>query len=143
MSLPTEILLVEDDPNDVDLTLRVFRDHQLANRIRVFRDAAEVVEYLLPEDRNQPVDVPRFILLDLKLPKISGLDVLRRIRSDERTRTIPVVMLTSSRQIPDIREAYALGVNSYLCKPVEFDAFADVVRQLGMYWMLLNEPPTS
>ncbi|GIK16170.1 MAG: response regulator [Planctomycetota bacterium] len=143
MSLPTEILLVEDDPNDVDLTLRVFRNHQLANRIRVFRDGAEVVEYLLPEDRNQPVDVPRFILLDLKLPKISGLDVLRRIRSDERTRTIPVVMLTSSRQIPDIREAYALGVNSYLCKPVEFDAFAEVVRQLGMYWMLLNEPPTS
>jgi two-component system response regulator len=142
MNLPTEILLVEDDPRDVDLTLRVFRNHQLANRVRVFRDGAEILEYLHPEDAGRVADAPRFILLDLKLPKICGLEVLRRIRGDMRTRTIPVVMLTSSREIPDIRDAYTLGVNSYLCKPVEFEAFAEVVRQLGMDWMLLNESPT-
>jgi two-component system, response regulator len=131
-----EILLVEDNPSDVELTLHAFRKHHLANQIHVVRDGAEALEFL---SRNcQP---PKLILLDLKLPKVDGLEVLRRVRADPRTRDIPVTILTASREERDIVESYRLGVNSYIVKPVDFERFTDAVRVLGMYWLLLNEPP--
>ena len=131
-----EILLVEDNPSDVELTLHAFRKHHLANQIHVARDGAEALEFL---SRNcQP---PKLILLDLKLPKVDGLEVLRRVRADPRTRDLPVTILTASREERDIVESYRLGVNSYIVKPVDFEQFTDAVRVLGMYWLLLNEPP--
>jgi len=139
-----EILLVEDNPNDVELTLRALKNHNLANNVRVVKDGAEALDYIFAtgdfEDRNMN-DTPRVILLDLKLPKVDGLEVLRRIKSDERTKTIPVVVLTSSREDRDIVESYKLGVNSYIVKPVDFDKFLDCVGELGLYWLLLNELP--
>lgn len=131
-----EILLVEDNPHDVELTLRALKRNNLANRVHVARDGAEALEFL--RDR---VPMPKVVLLDLKLPKVSGLEVLRALKSDERTRTIPVVMLTSSREEPDIQESYRLGVNSYIVKPVDFEAFMRAVTDAGLYWLLLNEPP--
>ena len=139
MSQAMDILLVEDDPHDVDLTLRAMREHNLTNRIVVARDGAEALDILFGADEEQPRCRPRFVLLDLKLPKVDGLEVLRRIKSDDRTRSMPVVVLTSSRESPDLEAAYDLGVNSYLCKPVEFDDFVRVVGQVGLYWLLLNE----
>lgn len=139
MSQAMDILLVEDDPHDVDLTLRAMREHNLTNRIVVARDGAEALDILFDADEEQPRCRPRFVLLDLKLPKVDGLEVLRRIKSDDRTRSMPVVVLTSSRESPDLEAAYDLGVNSYLCKPVEFDDFVRVVGQVGLYWLLLNE----
>ena len=141
-----EILLVEDNPNDVRLTLRAFKQQNLASRIHVVRDGAEALEYIFCSgeyaDRNI-ADVPKLILLDLKLPKVDGLEVLRDIKADARTRTIPVVMMTSSSQERDLIESYQLGVNSYIVKPVDFDQFNEVARMLGMYWLLLNRiPPT-
>ena len=141
-----EILLVEDNPNDVELTLHALKASNLANRIHVVRDGAEALEYVFGAGEYQgriTQDAPRVILLDLKLPKIDGLEVLRRIRADERTRLIPVVMLTSSREQRDIVESYNLGVNSYIVKPVDFQRFAESVRQLGLYWVLLNQPPVG
>ncbi|MEW6367595.1 MAG: response regulator [Acidobacteriota bacterium] len=141
-----EILLVEDDPNDVELTLHAFRSHHLANRIQVTRDGAEAIEYLFGTgafDGRSVSDVPKVILLDLKLPKVDGLEVLRRIKADPRTRAIPVVVLSSSREEQDVARAYELGVNSYIVKPVDFDKFTEAVRQLGLYWLLLNQPPLS
>ena len=131
-----EILLVEDNPSDVELTLHAFRKHHLANQIHVVRDGAEALEFL--SGNCQP---PKLILLDLKLPKVDGLEVLRRVRADPRTRDIPVTILTASREERDIVESYRLGVNSYIVKPVDFEQFTDAVRVLGMYWLLLNEPP--
>jgi two-component system response regulator len=139
-----EILLVEDDPNDVELTLRAFNKNKLTNRIHVVRDGAEALEYLFGSGASAGGDLhnkPRVILLDLKLPKVDGMEVLRRIKSDERARLIPVVVLTSSREERDIVESYKLGVNSYIAKPVDFDQFTKTVRQLGLYWLLLNQPP--
>jgi two-component system response regulator len=141
---PIELLLVEDDSRDVELTLLAFQDMKLANNIHVARDGAEALEFVFATDRYAGRDVdhgPRVVLLDLKLPKVDGLEVLRRIRSDPRTRTLPVVVLTSSNQERDVTEAYALGVNSYIVKPVDFDRFAQAIRELGLYWMVLNEPP--
>ena len=146
ISGPCEILLVEDNPDDVALALHAFRKHKLTNRIVVARDGAEALEFLLGKDSEvvgRSQDVPRVILLDLKLPKVSGLDVLRRLKQDERLRNVPVVMLTSSREEPDIAESYRLGVNSYIVKPVDFDRFTEAVRELGLYWLLLNEPPVG
>ncbi len=141
---PVEILLVEDNPDDVELTMRALRKHHLANRIEVARDGAEALEFLFCEvqhaDRNCE-ERPRVILLDLKLPKVDGLEVLRRIRSDPRTQTIPVVVLTSSREPRDLEESYRLGVNSFITKPVDFAQFTEAVRTVGLYWLLLNEPP--
>jgi two-component system response regulator len=117
---------------------------KLANNIHVARDGAEALEFVFATDRYAGRDVdhgPRVVLLDLKLPKVDGLEVLRRIRADPRTRTLPVVVLTSSNQERDVTEAYALGVNSYIVKPVDFDRFAQAIRELGLYWMVLNEPP--
>jgi CheY-like chemotaxis protein len=139
-----EILLVEDNPNDVELTLHALKKNNLTNRIHVVRDGAEALEYLFSSgayagrDLNQ---TPKVILLDLKLPKVDGMEVLKRIKADERTRSIPVVVLTSSREERDIVDSYRLGVNSYITKPVDFDQFTEAVRQLGLYWLLLNQPP--
>ncbi len=141
---PVEILLVEDNPNDVELTLHAFKTHNLMNHIHVVRDGAEALEFTFCTgayaDRSIN-NIPQVILLDLKLPKVDGLEVLRRIKADPRTRLIPVVVLTSSREERDIVESYRLGVNSYITKPVDFDQFTEAVRQLGLYWLLLNQPP--
>ena len=139
-----EILLVEDNPSDVELTLRALKKHNLANDVHVVKDGAEALEFIFAtgayadRDINNP---PKLILLDLKLPKVDGLEVLRKIKSDERTKVIPVVILTSSREEKDIVESYKLGVNSYITKPVNFDKFVKTVQDLGFYWLLLNEPP--
>ncbi len=136
-----DILLVEDDPQDVELTLRALKEHNLANSIHVARDGAEALEYLLPPDASRTPPPPKLVLLDLKLPKIDGLEVLRRVKSDPTTKKLPVVILTSSKEAPDLEAAYEFGANSYLCKPVEFQEFVNVVKQIGLYWLLLNEPP--
>jgi len=137
-----EILLVEDNPNDVELTLRAFSKHKLANRIHVARDGQEALDYLFGTPDAAPEGAPpKVILLDLKLPKVDGLEVLRAIRDDAKLRTLPVVILTSSREERDIVESYNLGVNSYIVKPIEFDKFLETVETLGLYWLLLNEPP--
>ena len=141
---PIEILLVEDNPHDVELTLHAFSSHNLANAIKVTRDGAEALDYLFCTGAyaDRAIDqAPKMILLDLKLPKVDGLEVLRRIKSDTRTQKVPVVVLTSSREERDVVESYHLGVNSYIVKPVSFEQFADAVRQIGCYWLLLNHPP--
>ena len=140
-----ELLLVEDNPQDLELALRAFKKAGLANRVNVAQDGAEALDYIFCEGTHasrQPADRPSVILLDLKLPKVDGLEVLRRIRADERTRLIPVVVLTSSKEQRDIIESYHLGVNSYIVKPVNFEQFMDAVQHLGLYWLLLNQPPT-
>lgn len=138
------ILLVEDNPDDRDLTLRVLQRHHLANDIVTVSDGLEAVEYLFAEgkyaDRDRSV-LPRLILLDLMLPKMTGFEVLTRIRADPRTRMLPVVVLTSSGEQKDIVESYDRGANSFVRKPVVFGEFAEAVRQLGLYWLILNEAP--
>ncbi len=142
---PIEILLVEDNASDVELALHALRKHQVTNRVVVARDGAEALDFIFGKgtQKNRAVaDAPKVVLLDLKLPKVDGLEVLRRLKGDPRTRLIPVVVLTSSREEPDIAESYRLGVNSYIVKPVDFDQFSAAVEQLGLYWVLLNQPPT-
>ncbi len=139
-----EVLLVEDNPDDLDMALRALRKAHLANRIQVARDGAEALEFIFGTGAHTGRKVengPKVILLDLKLPKIDGLEVLRRVKGDPRTRMIPVVVLTSSKEQPDVVECYSLGVNSYIVKPVNFERFASAVAELGMYWLLLNHPP--
>jgi CheY-like chemotaxis protein len=138
-----EILLVEDNPDDLELTQRALRKAKLTNTIHVARDGAEALDFIFCEGPYAARNIensPKVILLDLKLPKVDGLEVLKRIKSDSRTNTIPVVVLTSSKEQSDLVESYALGVNSYIVKPVNFESFAEAVRQLGMYWLLLNQP---
>jgi two-component system response regulator len=138
------ILLVEDNPDDVELTLHAFTESKSANDIVVVRDGAEALDYLFSAGVHAGRDalmMPHVILLDLKLPKVDGLEVLRRIRADERTRRLPVVILTSSREDQDVLRSYELGANSFVRKPVDFVAFVDATRQLGMYWLVMNEPP--
>jgi two-component system, response regulator len=140
------ILLVEDNPDDEALTLRALRKANVGNDVQVVRDGAEVLDFLHgtgPYAGRDTSALPQVVLLDLKLPKIDGLEVLRRIRADARTKILPVVILTSSDEEQDRIQGYALGANSYVRKPVEFAQFADAVRQLGLYWLVLNQPPPS
>ena len=139
-----EILLVEDNTADVELTLRALKKNNIANKVLVATDGAQALDYVFCtgayKDRNMK-SPPKVILLDLKLPRVNGLEVLRKIKSDERTKVIPVVVLTSSDQEKDVTESYGLGVNSYIVKPVDFDKFIKVVADLGLYLLLTNKPP--
>jgi CheY-like chemotaxis protein len=133
-----EIVLVEDNPSDAELITRSLKKHRVANKVVLLHDGAEALEFLLGP---AAVPAPRVVLLDLKLPKVDGIEVLRRLKTDERTRQMPVVMLTSSNQDRDIAAAYQLGVNSYVTKPIKFEEFAKTVADLGIYWAMLNVPP--
>ncbi len=138
------ILLVEDNPDDELLTLRALRKNKILNEVTVVRDGAEALDYLFGAGKYAGRDIrdmPQVVLLDLKLPKLDGLEVLRRLRADELTRRLPVVVLTSSDEEQDILASYDLGANSYVRKPVEFHQFIDALRQLGLYWLVLNQPP--
>ena len=141
-----DIMLVEDNPNDVELTLHALRRHVPDIKVEVVRDGAEALDCIFCtgdyQERNI-LDQPRCILLDLKLPKVNGIEVLRQLKADERTRGIPVVALTTSTEARDIADSYRLGVNSYITKPVDFEEFSEAVRQLGRYWLQLNRPPKS
>lgn len=137
------ILLVEDSPNDVELTLEALSEHNLANEVEVAKDGQEALDYLYYQERfsDRLNGNPAVILLDLKLPKINGIEVLKRVRTDEKLKLIPVVVLTSSHEEKDRVESYNLGVNAYVVKPVDFHAFIDAVKNLGMFWAIINEPP--
>jgi two-component system, response regulator len=139
-----EILLVEDKATDAELTLRALKRHNLANRVLWVKDGQEALDYVFSTGayaERSPVGDPKLILLDIKLPKISGVDVLKRLKSDQRTKSIPVTMLTSSAEERDVLESYKLGVNSYIVKPVDFNKFVETVSEVGMYWMVVNRPP--
>jgi CheY-like chemotaxis protein len=141
---PKTILLVEDNPDDELLTLRALRRSRVHNRVVVTRDGVEALDYLYgrgPYNQRDPNELPALMLLDLKLPRLDGLQVLEQVRADERTRLLPVVMLTTSREEQDVLQSYRLGCNSYIRKPVDFLQFSEAVQQLGVYWLLLNEPP--
>jgi two-component system response regulator len=140
------ILLVEDDSSDEELTLRAFRRSNVASEVAVVRDGAEALDYLFGRGEYSGANarpLPHVVLLDLNLPKLGGLDVLEAIRADERTKTLPVIILTSSGEERDLRAAYALGANSYIVKPVEFSQFSETIQQLGLYWLVLNRRPTD
>jgi len=140
------ILLVEDDPDDVELTLRALRKNNITNKVELARDGAEALDYLFGAGAYSGRDtslMPAVILLDLKLPKIDGFEVLRKLRADDRTKLLPVVILTSSKEEQDIVNGYSHGCNSYVRKPVDFAQFSEAVRQLGLYWLLLNESPAT
>ena len=141
-----EILLVEDNPNDVELTLHALQRNNVGNRIHVARDGAEALDFLFcrgPNAGRSIANGPKVILLDLKLPKVDGREVLRQIKNDPGLRMLPVVVLTSSREEQDLVESYRLGVNSYIVKPVDFQQFTEAVRQVGLYWVLLNQAPSG
>jgi two-component system response regulator len=138
------VLLVEDNPDDVELTRRAFRKNNLLNEVVVVNDGAEALDYLFGAGAYAGRDLsllPQVVLLDLKLPKVDGLEVLRRIRADERTKLLPVVILTTSKEEQDLTQSYSLGANSYIRKPIDFDQFIGAVQQLGLYWLVLNEAP--
>jgi two-component system, response regulator len=139
-----DILLIEDNPNDVELTLRALKKVNIINKIQVLNDGAEALEFLFRNGKYSnrlSQNEPKVIVLDLKLPKVNGLEILRQVKGDESLKFIPVVVLTSSREEQDVVESYKLGVNSYIVKPVDFEKFIDAVKELGFYWLLLNQPP--
>ena len=138
-----EILLVEDNMNDAELALMALREYNVANKIEHVKDGPEALEFMFRSGKYSHLDglPPKVVLLDLKLPKLNGLEVLKEIKNNEKTKKIPVIMLTSSREEPDIQTAYDLGANSYIVKPVEFDKFVDALKSVGYYWMLINESP--
>ncbi|MDR3713482.1 MAG: response regulator [Puia sp.] len=140
-----EVLLVEDDPDDAELTIRALKKHNLANHLLHVKDGEEALNFLFAkgayEKTRDLASPPRIILLDIQMPKVNGLEVLQQVKSDPRTKMTPVVVLTSSKQDPDIQKCYALGANSYIVKPVSFERFADAIRDLGYYWLILNTPP--
>ena len=137
------ILLVEDNPDDVELTIHAFKKNNIINHVEIVRDGQEALDYLFYTGKytNSTHPLPGVILLDLKLPKVDGIEILRKIKLDRRRKIIPVVVLTSSKEERDVVESYDLGVNSYIRKPVDFDQFVDTVKQIGFYWLLINEPP--
>jgi len=139
------ILLVEDNPDDVKLTLRAFKKNNILNKIVVVEDGEKALQWLFREGAyaGRDAGAPSLVLLDLKLPKVGGLEVLKRLRADERTRLLPVVILTSSKEEQDLLKGYEYGANSYVRKPVNFDDFIEAARQLGLYWLLINEPPPA
>lgn len=141
-NIPVEILLVEDNPDDAEVTLRALNKHNLGNHVLWVKDGAEALRFLFGDGTAATdVTIPRVILLDLRLPKVDGLEVLQRVRADPRTKRVPIVVLTSSTQDADVVKSYELGANSFVSKPVKFEDFADKVAKLGMYWMLVNKPP--
>ena len=143
LSNAAEILIVEDSASDLELALRAFKRHDLCNAIHTARDGAEALDFLFGEGRYEDrrgTGLPRLILLDLKLPLVDGIEVLRRVRGDPRTRCVPVVVMTASTEERDLVDSYALGANSYIQKPVDFDKFSEAMRLVGMYWLLLNRP---
>lgn len=141
MNNEIEILIVEDNPSELELAIYALRKNNLANHIKVLRDGAEVLDYFFgpTSDEEKIRRTPKLILLDLNLPKVSGIEVLRRIKKESFTKSIPIVVMTSSRQDRDLQECYSLGVNSYLVKPVNFEHFVNAIRQVGLYWVLLNQ----
>lgn len=143
---PIEVLLVEDNPNDIELVLRAFKKHNFQNLVHVVRDGAAALDYVFCTGAYKDREIqktPKVIILDLKLPKVSGKEVLKRIKSDERTRAIPVVVTTSSQEEKDVSESYNLGVNSYIVKPVDFQKFVDTIAGLGLYWLAINKPAVA
>lgn len=139
-----EILLVEDNPNDAEMTIRALKKSHLANKIVHLKDGAEALDFFFGKGQFSGRDIankPKVVLLDLKMPRVDGMEVLQKVKSDERTKMIPIVVLTSSKEDPDIQACYDLGVNSYIVKPVGFESFMKAVSELGMYWMLLNQSP--
>jgi two-component system response regulator len=142
---PVEILLVEDNPNDVELALHALKKNKVSNRIQVARDGEEALDFIFGKDGTGGLNEqrPKMILLDLKLPKVDGLEVLKRLKCDPRTRSIPVIMLTSSGEERDMVKSYDLGVNSYIVKPVDFQQFNEAIRQVGLYWLVMNQAPVQ
>ena len=144
MSTPLEILLVEDNPNDAELAIRALKKRNLSNSLIHVQDGQAALDFLFctgPYEGRDANHLPKVVLLDLKLPKVDGIEVLRRLRAEPRTRLLPVVVLTSSREERDVMETYELGANSFIVKPVDFENFSEAVSHLGMYWLLMNEPP--
>jgi len=139
-----EIILIEDNPHDAELTIRSLKRNKIANDIHVIPNGAEALDFFFATGKYEGRDMkmtPKLVILDLKLPKVDGIEILRRVKSDERTKIIPIVVLTSSKEENDVVESYKLGANSYIVKPVDFQKFAESIRDLGLYWLLLNEPP--
>lgn len=142
-----EILLAEDNLNDAELTIRELKKHNMTNNLVHLKDGEEVLDFIFGcgkySERKDSIDFPKVILLDIQMPKVNGLEVLKKIKSDPLTKTIPVVILTSSKEHPDVKQCYELGANSYIVKPVNFEGFAESIRNLGFYWLLLNQPPAQ